>query len=74
MMTIQDLETAVREKIPVKVVVNDNSYRVLYFRQRLQKEEGFMVLCTATWILQGSQRFLVLKGLLFRQMERLIMR
>lgn len=38
MMTIQDLETAVREKIPVKVVVvNDNSYRVLYFRQRLQK-------------------------------------
>ncbi len=38
MMTIQDLETAVREKIPVKVVVvNDNSYRVLYFRQKFQK-------------------------------------
>ncbi len=38
MMTIQDLETALREEIPVKVViVNDNSYRVLYFRQRLQK-------------------------------------
>lgn len=38
MMTVQDLETAVREKIPVKVVVvNDNSYRVLYFRQKLQK-------------------------------------
>ena len=38
MMTIQDLETAVRENIPVKVVVvNDNSYRVLYFRQRIQK-------------------------------------
>ena len=38
MMTLQDLETAVREKIPVKiVVVNDNSYRVLYFRQRIQK-------------------------------------
>ncbi|MCS7143789.1 MAG: thiamine pyrophosphate-binding protein [Archaeoglobaceae archaeon] len=39
MMTIQDLETAVREKIAVKVVVvNDNSYRVLYFRQKFQKE------------------------------------
>lgn len=39
MMTVQDLETAVREKIPVKVVVvNDSSYRVLYFRQKYQKE------------------------------------
>ncbi len=38
MMTIQDIETAVREKIPVKVIiVNDNSYRVLYYRQKLQK-------------------------------------
>jgi len=38
MMTVQDLETAVREKLPVKIViVNDNSYRVLYYRQRLQK-------------------------------------
>ena len=38
MMTVQDLETAVRENIPVKiVVVNDNSYRVLYYRQKLQK-------------------------------------
>jgi acetolactate synthase-1/2/3 large subunit len=38
MMTLQDFETAVREDIPVKViVVNDNSYRVLYYRQRLQK-------------------------------------
>jgi acetolactate synthase-1/2/3 large subunit len=38
MMTVQDLETAVREKIPVKiVVVNDNSYRVLYMRQKVQK-------------------------------------
>lgn len=38
MMTVQDLETAVRESIPVKVVVvNDNSYRVLYFRQKVQK-------------------------------------
>ena len=39
MMTIQDIETAFREKIPVKVViVNDNSYRVLYYRQKLQKK------------------------------------
>lgn len=38
MMTIQDLETAVRENARVKiVVVNDNSYRVLYFRQKFQK-------------------------------------
>jgi acetolactate synthase-1/2/3 large subunit len=38
MMTIQDLETATREKIPVKIiVVNDNSYRVLYARQKAQK-------------------------------------
>lgn len=38
MMAIQDLETAVRERIPVKViVVNDNSYRVLLMRQRIQK-------------------------------------
>ena len=38
MMTVQDLETAVREKIPVKIIViNDNSYRVLYARQKAQK-------------------------------------
>ena len=38
MMTVQDLETAAREKIPVKIiVVNDNSYRVLYARQKAQK-------------------------------------
>jgi len=38
MMTIQDLETAVRENIPVKIIiVNDNSYRVLYARQLTQK-------------------------------------
>lgn len=37
LMTVQDLETAVREKIGVKLlVVNDNSYRVLAFRQRVQ--------------------------------------
>ena len=38
MMTIQDLETAVREKVGVKIViVNDNSYRVLLMRQKIQK-------------------------------------
>ena len=38
LMTMQDLETAVREKIAVKViVVNDNSYRVLLMRQKMQK-------------------------------------
>jgi len=38
LMTMQDLETAVREKIGVKVVVvNDNSYRVLMMRQKIQK-------------------------------------
>lgn len=37
-MSLPDLETAVREKIEAKiVVVNDNSYRVLYMRQKLQK-------------------------------------
>jgi acetolactate synthase-1/2/3 large subunit len=34
---VQDLETAVREQIPVRIfIVNDNSYRVLAFRQRVQ--------------------------------------
>jgi len=38
MMTIQDLETAVRERVGVKIViVNDNSYRVLLMRQKIQK-------------------------------------
>lgn len=38
MMTLQDFETAVREKIPVKVIiVNDSSYRVLLMRQIVQK-------------------------------------
>jgi len=38
LMTLQDLETAVREKIPVKIiVVNDSSYRVLLMRQKIQK-------------------------------------
>lgn len=38
LMTMQDLETAVREKIGAKViVVNDNSYRVLLMRQKIQK-------------------------------------
>jgi acetolactate synthase-1/2/3 large subunit len=38
LMTMQDLETAVRERIGAKVVVvNDNSYRVLLMRQKIQK-------------------------------------
>lgn len=38
MMTVQDMETAVREKVGAKiVVVNDSSYRVLLMRQKLQK-------------------------------------
>jgi acetolactate synthase-1/2/3 large subunit len=38
LMTLQDLETAVREKIAVKIiVVNDSSYRVLLMRQKMQK-------------------------------------
>jgi acetolactate synthase-1/2/3 large subunit len=37
MMTLQDLETACRERIPVKVLVmNDCMYRVLHLRQKLQ--------------------------------------
>lgn len=43
MMTMQDVETALREGISVKVVVvNDNSYRVLYYRQKLQKGGRFI--------------------------------
>ena len=38
LMTLQDMETAVRERVGVKiVVVNDNSYRVLLMRQKIQK-------------------------------------
>jgi len=38
LMTVQDMETAVREKVGAKiVVVNDNSYRVLLMRQKIQK-------------------------------------
>ena len=36
MMTLQDLETAVREDLPVKIVIiNDNAYRVLLLTQRM---------------------------------------
>ncbi|MCS6804343.1 MAG: thiamine pyrophosphate-binding protein [Acidobacteriota bacterium] len=36
MMTVQDLETAAREKIGVTVIIiNDNAYRVLAFRQQV---------------------------------------
>ncbi len=38
MMTVQDLETIKRENIALKtIIVNDNSYRVLYLRQLVQK-------------------------------------
>jgi len=37
LMTVQDLETVVREKTGIKIViVNDNSYRVLEMKQKLQ--------------------------------------
>jgi acetolactate synthase-1/2/3 large subunit len=37
LMTIQDLETIVRENINLKIfVLNDNAYRVLLFRQKFQ--------------------------------------
>jgi len=37
MMTVQDLETMVRENVKASVViVNDNSYKVLYLRQVIQ--------------------------------------
>lgn len=42
MMTLQDLETAVREKIGVKMfIMNDNSYRVLFLSQIMAIGEGF---------------------------------
>lgn len=42
MMTLQDMETAVREKLNVKIVVlNDNSYRVLRVAQVLDGLEPF---------------------------------
>ena len=38
LMTMQDLETAVREKVGAKIIiVNDNSYRVLLMRQKIQR-------------------------------------
>ena len=37
MMTVQELETMVRKRVPVGIVViNDNSYRVLYLKQLIQ--------------------------------------
>ena len=37
MMTVQDLETAVREGLDIKVLIlNDYQYRVLNFKQKLQ--------------------------------------
>ncbi|HKW04732.1 MAG TPA: thiamine pyrophosphate-binding protein, partial [Nitrososphaerales archaeon] len=38
LMSLPDLETAARENLSIKIiVVNDNSYRVLYMRQKIQK-------------------------------------
>ena len=38
LMTMQDMETAVREKAGAKIIVlNDDSYRVLLMRQKIQK-------------------------------------
>ena len=46
MMTVQDLETAVREGIKVRVlVINDGMYRVLNFRQRMQYEGRVIGTC-----------------------------
>lgn len=46
MMTLQDLETAVREGIRTKVlVVNDSMYRVLNFRQRIQHQGRVLGSC-----------------------------
>ncbi len=46
MMTVQDLETAVRERIRVRVlVINDGMYRVLNFRQRMQYEGRVIGTC-----------------------------
>lgn len=37
MMTVQDLETVVREKIGIRIIIiNDSSYRVLEIKQKLQ--------------------------------------
>lgn len=72
MMNVQDLETAVREKIPVKVVVvNDNSYRVLYFRQKL--EDGrFTKLYTQILTLRNWREFSELKGLPYPRTVKLM--
>ncbi len=46
MMTVQDLETAVREGIKIRVlVINDGMYRVLNFRQRMQYEGRVIGTC-----------------------------
>ncbi len=46
MMTVQDLETAVREGIAVRVlVVNDCMYRVLNLRQRIQYQGRILGTC-----------------------------
>jgi len=42
-MTMQDLETAVRENIHLKIlIINDNAYRVLLYRQKFQYQGRVM--------------------------------
>jgi acetolactate synthase-1/2/3 large subunit len=46
MMTLQDLETAVREGLRIRVlIVNDGMYRVLNFRQRMQYQGRVIGTC-----------------------------
>jgi acetolactate synthase-1/2/3 large subunit len=57
MMTVQDLETAVREGIKIRVlVINDGMYRVLNFRQRMQYEGRVIGTC------HGNPDFAALAG------------
>jgi acetolactate synthase-1/2/3 large subunit len=45
-MTVQDLETAVREGIKVRIlIINDGMYRVLNFRQRVQYQGRILGTC-----------------------------
>jgi len=63
MMTMQDLETAVREKAGAKIIiVNDNSYRVLLMRQKIQKMGRVFGTGTPTLTSPRLQRRSGLKG------------
>lgn len=57
MMTLQDLETACREGLAVKIMVlNDNMYRVLNLRQRVQYQGRVLGTC------HGNPDFAALAG------------